>query len=242
MNALVAKGVSHAFGGRAALQDVSFAVPEGSFTLLLGANGAGKTTLVSLVTGLYHARHGEILIFGASLRGNISQALMQMGIVFQQPTLDLDLSVRENLRYHAALHGLSRRVALERAAEELARIGISDRAGEKVRALSGGLRRRVELARALLHRPRLLILDEPTVGLDLATRRAILAHIRALRDEQGLSVLWTTHLMDEVEPRDDVVILRDGRLLRQGRASDIMDACGATSMNEAFLASTGAAP
>lgn len=234
MMALEIQDVGHAFGGRIALKGVSLGVACGAFTVLLGPNGAGKTTLISLMTGLYHARIGAIRLFGRSLKKEPRAALSMVGVVFQQPTLDLDLTVRENLRYQAALYGLSRDEARERSKAELARLGLLDRIDDKVRTLSGGLRRRVEIARALLHRPRLLILDEPTVGLDLATRRAILAHVRSLCHERGLSVLWATHLMDEVEDDDALVLLHAGTVLRAGPARELRGD-GDAGMAEAFL-------
>ena len=238
--ALAVAHLSHSFSGRRALDDVSFAVGGGGFTVLLGLNGAGKTTLISLVTGLYHAHGGEVRVFGHALREQPLRALARMGVVFQQLTLDLDLTVRENLRYHASLHGLPGSLARERQTAELARLEISDRADERVRTLSGGLRRRVEIARALLHGPRLLLLDEPTVGLDLSTRRAILAHVRALCRDQKVSVLWATHLMDEVETGDHLVLLHRGAVAWDGPAGELCAATGRATIAEAFMARTQA--
>jgi ABC-2 type transport system ATP-binding protein len=191
--------------------------------------------LISLVTRLYHARRGDIRVFGHSLREKPSAALAAIGVVFQQPTLDLDLTVRQNLRYHASLYGLSSREADARIGDELARLGVADLISGKVRVLSGGQRRRVEIARALLHSPRLLILDEPTVGLDAASRHAILAHVRSLCRERGLAALWATHLMDEVEDADEVVILHDGEVLRTGPACEISRSLDVGGIGEAFL-------
>ena len=238
MTALAVEGLSHAFGRREALREVSFAVEPGAFTVLLGLNGAGKTTLVSLVTGLYHARSGDIRVFGRSLRREPLAALSRMGVVFQAPSLDLDLTVAENLRYHAALHGLSPADAKTRAEEELGRLGVLDRAGDKARALSGGLRRRVEIARALLHRPQLLLCDEATVGLDAAMRRDMLAHVRALCRERGLSVVWATHLIDEVEDADATIVMHRGAVLWSGAAGELARYPGAATISEAFLAMT----
>jgi ABC-2 type transport system ATP-binding protein len=238
--ALSCSHVSHRYGARAALDDVSFDVPPGSFAVLMGRNGAGKTTLISLITRLYHAQQGAIRIFGMDLRGEPLKALAAIGVVFQQLTIDLDLTVRENLIYHAALHGLSRREASTRIGEELERIGMRERLNERVRSLSGGMRRRVEIARALLHRPRLILLDEPTAGLDMAVRSAILAHVRALCRERGTAVLWTTHLIEEADAADLAVVLHNGRLLDCGLPETIFSKAKASSAGEAFLAMTEA--
>ena len=151
--ALSVEGIGHSFGGRRVLDDVSFTVPAGSFTVLLGLNGAGKTTLFSLITRLYHGTSGTIRVLGHDMRREPLAALAQIGVVFQQPTLELDLSVEQNLFYHASLHGLSRAATAPRIAEELVRAGLLERRRDKVRQLSGGQRRRVELARALTHDP-----------------------------------------------------------------------------------------
>lgn len=221
MNALQVSELSFAYGAREALTQVSFSLPAGRFAALLGPNGAGKSTLIALLTRLYDVQRGDILVGGHSLRNSPRPALRQLGVVFQQSTLDLDLSVEQNLRYHIALHGLSKRQGGARIDAELARQHLTERRHERVRDLNGGHRRRVEIARALLHEPRLLLLDEPSVGLDPASRLALGQHIRELCREHGISVLWTTHLLDEVQPRDDLLIVHQGRLVASGRADAV---------------------
>lgn len=232
MSALSIEALTHGFGGRKALDAVSFQAAAGAFTVLLGPNGAGKTTLVSLATGLYAARAGDVRLFGASIRREPLRALSLLGVVFQAPTLDLDLTLAESLAYHGALHGLSRRESLARGRAALESIGLADRLSHKAATLSGGLRRRVEIARALLHRPRLLIVDEASTGLDVASRAALLAHIRALCRNEGLSVLWATHLLDEVEPADAAVVLHEGRVRFTGSAAEL---AGSAGLEPAFL-------
>lgn len=236
---LEVEGLSHSFGERKVLDGVSFTIPAGRFVVLLGLNGAGKTTLFSLVTRLYNHRTGRIRVFGYDMRRQPTQALARIGVVFQQPTLDPDLTVLQNLRYHGGLHGLASSVIQERAREELARIGLAERAAERVRTLSGGQRRRVEIARALLHRPSLLLLDEPTVGLDVELRRQVLDHVHDLCREQGLAVLWATHLIDEARAEDGVVVLHRGRVLATGLVSAVCAAAGAATLGEAFGRLTG---
>ncbi|HEX2146867.1 MAG TPA: ABC transporter ATP-binding protein [Pseudorhizobium sp.] len=239
--ALEVSGVSHAFGRKKALSDVSFTIPQGRFTVLLGLNGAGKTTLFSLICHLYDNRHGAIRIFGHDIVRQPGQALRRLGIVFQARTLDLDLSIYQNLAYHAALHGIGGAAGRERIRSLLRQVGMGDRLHDKVRALSGGQMRRVEIVRALLHRPPLLLLDEATVGLDIQSRAEILATIRSLVAEEGISVLWATHLIDEVEVGDSVVLLHTGRVLADGRVADVILAAGTKDIGEAFgvLTQTG---
>ena len=240
--ALQVDGLTHAFGPRTVLHGVSIQVRPGSFTVLLGQNGAGKTTLFALITRLYHATQGRIAVFGRPFREDAGAALARMGVVFQQPTLDLDLTVAQNLRYHAALHGMSARAAAPRIADELARVGLQDRAGDRVRLLSGGQRRRVELARALLHEPSLLLLDEPTAGLDLDSRAFLLDHVRALCRDRGLDVLWATHLLDEAGEDADAIILHRGRVLAAGTVPDVVAGTGAANLRAAFEHLTRVAP
>jgi ABC-2 type transport system ATP-binding protein len=219
--ALAVEGVGHRFGSRDALLDVSLEVPEGAIVALLGPNGAGKTTFFSVVTRLYHNRTGAVRIFGHDLRREPSRALALLGAVFQSRTLDTDLTVRQNLLYHASLHGIPGREAKRRVDALLERVGLIDRVDDKVRELSGGQSRRVEIARSLVHGPRLLLLDEPTVGLDLESRRAIAGIVRALVAEEGLAVLWATHIFDEVEPTDRVAVLHRGRIIARGLAEAV---------------------
>ncbi|WP_409998795.1 ABC transporter ATP-binding protein [Bradyrhizobium sp. SZCCHNS2022] len=232
--ALSVAGVSHSYGARKALKDVSFTVKPASFTALLGLNGAGKSTLFSLITRLFAVQSGQINIFGHDIGRTPGEALRLLGVVFQPRTVDLDLSLRQNLLYHAALHGIARREALARSEELLARIGLADRAGNKVRDLSGGQMRRLEIARALLHRPRLLLLDEATVGLDVKARADIVGHVRQLVTEQGIGVLWATHLFDEIAATDDLVVLHQGRVLARGLVPQVIAEAGASDVNAAF--------
>ncbi len=233
--ALSIESVSHAYGPRRALDHVSLDVAPGAFTALLGLNGAGKSTLVSLVTRLFGVQQGRISIFDHDIGREPGEALRRLGVVFQPRTLDLDLSVTQNLLYHAALHGIGRREARLRAAEVLTQVALSDRGASKVRDLSGGQMRRLEIARALLHRPRLLLLDEPTVGLDVKSRADMLGHVRALVREQGISVLYTTHLFDEIADGDHLVVLHQGRVLARGLRGDILAQLGARDLHAAFM-------
>jgi len=234
VSALSVEKVSHAYGARIALDEVSFDVAPASFTVLLGLNGAGKSTLFSVITHLYVSRSGAVRIFGRDVARNSGAALAQLGVVFQQRTLDPDLSVAQNLAYHGALHGIGARETRERGAVQLARVGLADRASDKVRFLSGGQMRRVEIARALLHRPRMLLLDEPTAGLDIKARAGILAVVRTLVADEGIGVLWATHLVDEIRDEDHVVVLHNGRVLANGPSRSIIGDAGARSIGEAF--------
>ncbi len=240
IDALTVEGVSHSFGKRKALDDVSLRVGQGSFCALMGQNGAGKTTLFSLVTRLYDNSTGSISVLGFDVRRQSGQALRKLGVVFQSRTVDADLSVMQNLIYHASLQGMSKAQAIERGTGELERIGLAERAHDKVRALSGGQVRRLEIARALMHSPRLLLLDEPTVGLDIGSRQAILSHVRRLVEEDGLGVLWATHLVDEIEATDRAYILHEGRVLAAGGVAEIIETAGADSMKAAYSAIIGA--
>ncbi len=242
--ALDISDVSHRFGARQALSHVSLRVDRGDFTALLGPNGAGKTTLFAIITRLYNNREGQVRIFGRALQREPSLALAEIGVVFQKPTLDSDLSVRQNLAYHAALHGMSGKAARERIERLLHRVGLADRAKDKVRTLSGGQSRRIEIARSLVHGPRLLLLDEATVGLDLASRTDIVRIVRDLVREDGLSVLWATHIFDEIEASDSVYVLHAGKIIAQGRSEDISRKADGATLADAFrkltLESTGA--
>jgi ABC-2 type transport system ATP-binding protein len=220
--ALAVTGLSHAFGRARVLDEVSFIVRPGDFTVLLGLNGAGKTTLFALVTRLYHSRAGSIAVFGHDLRHHAAAALGAMGVVFQQPTLDLDLTIEQNLFYHASLHGMARPAAAPRIAIELDRVGLLDRRRDRVRQLS------------LIHDPALLLLDEPTVGLDIESRQFLIEHVRSLCAGKRLAVLWATHLIDEANDEAQIIVLHRGRILADGKVPQIIAQAGAADLKAAF--------
>jgi len=233
-NSLDVNDVSHSFGSKKVIDQISFTVGIGEFKVLLGPNGAGKSTLFSLITRLYDTKKGSISIKGNSLDKSSHLALRHVGVVFQVPTLDLDLTVRQNLQYHASLHGLKRSDAMRRMETELDRLNMADRLDERVRNLNGGHRRRVEIARALLHSPNLLLLDEPTVGLDVPTRSDIVDHVHQLSTQDGIAVLWATHLIDEVRHTDTVMVLHEGSIMSDGSLKAVLEQTGCNDIEEAF--------
>ncbi|MBY6058863.1 ABC transporter ATP-binding protein [Leisingera daeponensis] len=238
MTGLRVDSLSYAYGACHALREVSFLVEPGTFCALLGPNGAGKSTLFALLTGLFTAPQGRIAIAGHDMARSPRKALRQMGVVFQQPTLDLDLTVQSNLSYFAALHGLRGPTAQLRIEAVLERLDMRERLGERVRSLNGGHRRRLEIARSLIHRPRVLLLDEPTAGLDAATRQAVTGHLHDLSRRRGLTVLWATHLTDEIDDADQLLILHRGRLAGDGTARQLR---GGLGLADHYLMLTGAA-
>lgn len=221
---LLAEGLRKAYNGRPALQDVSLALNAGELVALLGPNGAGKSTLLQLLTGLFTPDQGRIEVLGHDMRRQPARALAGLGVVFQQSALDLDLSVRSNLLFHTDLHGIPRRTALTRIDEHLTGLGLEGELHSTVRGLSGGTRRKVELVRALLHRPRILLMDEATVGLDPASRQNLLATVRGLCANQGLAVLWATHLIEEVRDADRLMLLHRGSVRFDGPIAAFMSA------------------
>lgn len=236
-NGLRVEGLSFSYGAKQALNNVSFDIGHGTFAALLGPNGAGKSTLFGLLTRLFTSRDGSIMVAGHNLARSPRKALGEMGVVFQSQTLDLDLTIRQNLSYFAALHGLSGKTAAIRIDAALDRLEIRDRAGEKARGLNGGHRRRTEIARALIHNPKVLLLDEATVGLDAAARQSITDHVHQLCADDGLTVLWATHLTDEVRDTDRLVVLHQGQVLDDGITADLR---GQQNLKDYFLTKTGA--
>ena len=210
------------YGEKIALDNVNLTIHAAELVILLGPNGAGKTTLFSLICGLFAPARGTITINGQSVLKR-TDALAPLGIVFQAQTLDLDLSVQQNLLYFCALHGLPRTQAKVRIADALKRMDLHTRAHDKVRTLNGGHRRRVEIIRATLHDPGILLLDEPTVGLDIPTRAELVDYVRELPNTHGCAVLWATHLIDEIRHIDRVALLHAGKKHHDGIADTLLD-------------------
>jgi ABC-2 type transport system ATP-binding protein len=226
------------YGERAALQGLTLTLRGATLNALLGPNGAGKSTLFQVLTGLFAADEGDAAVNGLSLRRQATRALSHIGVVFQQISLDLDLNGRRNLQFHADLHGMPRALATQRIAEGAAALGIEAELGRPVRELSGGNRRKVELVRALLHRPALLLMDEPTVGLDPKSRQDLMRAVRGAVTEHGTCVLWATHLVEEAERADRVLVLHQGRLLADGSPADVTTALGGPTLEQAFIQAT----
>jgi ABC-2 type transport system ATP-binding protein len=236
--AIELRSLTKRYGARTALDGLSFAIAPRSFVALLGPNGAGKSTLFQILTGLFAADGGAALIAGHDVKREPVAALAALGVVFQQSALDLDMTVERNLRFHAALHGLPRAAADERIARGCEALGLGGERARIVRELSGGNRRKVELVRALLHRPAVLLMDEASVGLDPASRRDLLAAMRADIAARGTAVLWATHLVDEAQGADRVLVLHQGRLLADGTPAEVTTALGAATLEAGFIQRT----
>lgn len=238
-NILELKNISYKYDKKEVLKNVSFSIKENSFFVLLGLNGAGKSTIFSLITRLQNIQSGEIIVNSHSIK-DYGKALKDIGIVFQEPTLDLDLTVKQNLYYYGALKGLSFKQTLSSIENEIEQIGLKDKLDTKTSSLNGGHRRRVEILRALINKPKLLLLDEPTVGLDLKSRFDILNYIRDLVSKQQISVMWITHLFDELENNDDVSIIKDGEIIESAKVEELNMKYGCENITQTFKKLTGA--
>ena len=219
--------LTHLYGERKALAAVSFDVREGEIFGLLGPNGGGKTTLFRILSTLLRPSSGTAKIFGLNVATQPQEVRRRIGVVFQAPSLDGKLTTAENLRHQGHLYGLSGAILAERIDQLLARMGITDRRNDIVETLSGGLRRRVELAKGLLHRPGLLLMDEPTTGLDPGVRAEFWDYLDTLRTRDGATILVTTHLLEEAEKCDRLAILNRGELVGSGTPDSLKNSIGA---------------
>ena len=222
--------VTHRYGDHVALRGVTLGVAPGALFGLLGPNGGGKTTLFRILSTLLRPSEGAARVFGLDVTAQPADVRRRLGVVFQQPALDEGLTVAENLRFHGALYGLAGARLRDRIDELLRAFGIGDRAGDRVKTLSGGLQRRADLARGLLHAPDLLLLDEPTTGLDPVARSAFWQALARLRQREGTTMLVATHLLEEAEPCDAVGILDRGRLVASGTPGALKDALGGETL------------
>ena len=220
-NQIEVKNLSHAYQTRRALDSVSFSVSCGEIFGLLGPNGSGKTTLFRILSTLMPVTSGTVRVLGHDLTTEVRAVRSLLGVVFQHPGLDGKLTVVENLRHHGHLYGIAGKTLRYRISELLERFGVADRAKERVERLSGGLQRRVEIAKAMLHSPRVLLLDEPTSGLDVAARRQLNDYLGALADTGNILVLLTTHLLDDAEACDRVGVLNAGKLVALGAPDEL---------------------
>ncbi|MBI4514845.1 MAG: ABC transporter ATP-binding protein [Deltaproteobacteria bacterium] len=216
----------HVYGSRVALDDVTFSVSRGEIFGLLGPNGGGKTTLFRILSTLLAPSGGMATVLGDEVTAAAAAARRHLGVVFQHPSLDGKLTVSENLQHHGHLYGLYGRELRRQVTAMLLRFGLAERAGDRVETLSGGLQRRTELAKALLHRPPVLLLDEPSTGLDPGARRDFVQHLHRLRDQDGVTVVLTTHFMEEAERCDRIAILHQGQVVGAGPPAELKSRVG----------------
>lgn len=222
--------------GTRGLDGLSLDIPVGSFFGLLGPNGSGKSTLIGMVSGLVRAPTGRIFVFGCDAVAQAAHARLQVGVAPQDVHLDRFLTTREVLIYHGRYFGMGRLEAGRRADEMLEVFDLAAKAGVKPNRLSGGMRRRLLIARALVHRPRLLILDEPTAGVDLALRRELWSYLRRLHSQEDTTVLLTTHYLEEAEELcERVAFIRDGRLLAEGTVEELIDRYGGQDLEDVYV-------
>jgi ABC-2 type transport system ATP-binding protein len=228
--AIRVENVSHRYGERQALGGVSLEVAAGEIFVFLGPNGGGKSTLFRLLCTLLPLQNGEASLLGFDLRSQITAIRERIGVVFQSPSVDRKLTVAENLLHQGHLYGISGGALQSRITAMLERFRLSDRRRELVETLSGGLRRRVELAKGLLHRPRLLLLDEPSTGLDPAARSDMWEYLRQLRNEDGVTIALTTHLLEEADKADRIAILDRGKLVALDTPDTLRSTVGGDSI------------
>lgn len=224
--AISVRSISHAYGDRPALRDVSFDVRRAEIFGLLGPNGSGKTSLFRILSTLMLPTSGDATIANASVRQDPAEVRRKIGVVFQAPSVDVKLTAEENLTHQGHLYGLRGAALRNRASQMLERVALADRAKELVETFSGGMQRRVELAKGLMHRPEVLLLDEPTTGLDPGARIDLWNYLKVLRDTEGVTVLVTTHLMEEAEKCDRLLILSEGQIVAQGTPLELRSQIG----------------
>lgn len=237
--------VSHlvkTFGPVTAVNDLSFSVPQGSIMAFLGPNGAGKTTTIQILTTLLNPTSGSIQLNGYDVRTQKNEIRKSFGIVFQDPSLDEELTAFENMEFHGVLYGIPKKLRRERIHELLCFTELCDRKDDLVKNFSGGMKRRLEIARGLLHHPKILFLDEPTIGLDPQTRNHIWDYIKDLNKKEGVTVFFTTHHIEEAERiAQEVIIVDHGTIVAQGSPDELKRSVNATSLEDAFIALTGKA-
>lgn len=234
------KNVTKKFGTFTAVDNISLNVEKGDVFAFLGPNGAGKSTTIKMLTTLLRPTEGEIFLDGHNVREHPAKTRKSFGIVFQDPSLDNELTAYENMKFHAILYGISKAVYKERIPKLLELVELADRKDSYVKTFSGGMKRRLEIARGLLHHPKVLFLDEPTIGLDPQTRNHIWTYIKNLNKEENVTIFFTTHHMEEVERyAEKIAIIDHGKIIEQGTPDEIRTKAGTANIEDAFIKLTG---
>jgi len=237
---IAVKNVSKKFKEVVAVDDVSFEVNAGEKFAFLGPNGAGKSTTIKMLTTLLHPSEGSLFLSGHDVIKEQDAARKIFGIVFQDPSLDDELTAIENMELHAVLYGMDKKTARQRIEELMTLVELWDRRNSRVKTFSGGMKRRLEIARGLLHHPKILFLDEPTLGLDAQTRKLLWAHIRKMNDAEGMTIFFTTHYLEEAEAvADRIAIIDHGKIVATGNAEELKAQTNTNTLEEAYLALTG---
>lgn len=240
MNIIEIKKLSKKFGDLIAVENISLTVEEGKIFAFLGPNGAGKTTTIKMLTTLLKPTSGEIRLNGFNVAEQPNETRHSFGIVFQDQSLDTELTAYENMKFHAILYGLRKKIYTERIKELLELVELWERKNDLVKSFSGGMKRRLEITRGLLHHPRVLFLDEPTLGLDPQTRNHIWNYIKNLNEKEKITVFFTTHYMEEADRvADKIAIIDHGKIIAQDTPQELKRKTGSNSLEEAFLALTG---
>ena len=234
------KNITKKYGDLTAVNDITFNVKKGEIFAFLGPNGAGKTTTIKMLTTLLKPTAGEIFLNGHNVIENPHETRRSFGIVFQDPSLDNELTAYENMQFHAILYGLTKEVYRERIVNLLLLVELYDRKDSFVKTFSGGMKRRLEIARGLLHHPKVLFLDEPTIGLDPQTRNHIWSYINNLNKQENVTIFFTTHHMEEVERiAKKVAIIDHGKIIITGTIKEILKKAGTKRLEDAFISLTG---
>jgi len=246
------ENLTHRYGSRVALAGISFAARKGEIFGLLGPNGGGKSTLFRILSTMMVPTEGRAALAGHDVVREPAEVRRHVGVVFQSQSLDKALTVEENLRSQGHLHGLSGAPLRKRMEQAMEQLGLTDRRRDLVESLSGGLRRRVEIAKALLHRPQVLLMDEASTGLDPAARRDLSRHVETLRDEEGVTILLTTHILEEADRCDRLVLLHHGKIVAEGTPGElrstiggdvvVLDTCDTESLTNAIMQKFGVQP
>ena len=236
------KDLTKSYGKMQALRGVTISMDRAEVVGLLGPNGAGKSTLFQIAAGLFAPNSGSVNLFGLDYRRNTADILKRLGVVFQARAIDLDMTVKANLAFHGALFGLAGTSLKTRITEVTDLLEIGDLLKKPVRTLSGGNQRRVEVARAMLNGPDLLLMDEPSTGLDTATRELLVEHMQVVRREHGTSILWATHLVEELDRADRIILMVSGAVMATGTPAELMQRTGTGSLTDAYTALTGSKP